>query len=148
MVENKIDRVPALMELHSSGKSVRSLRKQSVGKISWPLGWVGATRSAWGESLVYRGWSFVHLLSRVWLFATPWTTAHQASLSFTASWSLVKLMYIESVMPSNHPILCRPLLLLPSIFPTSGSFPMSQLFASCAQSIRVSASASVLPMNI
>ena len=48
---------------------------------------------------------------------TPWTAAHQASLSFTNSWSLLKLMSIESVMPSNHLILCRPLLLQPSIFP-------------------------------
>ena len=56
----------------------------------------------------------VQSLSHAWLFATPWTAAHQASLSF--SWSLLKLMSIESVMPSNHLILCCPLLLLPSIF--------------------------------
>ena len=62
--------------------------------------------------------SSVQLLSCVWLFATPWTAARQASLSITNSWSLPKLMSIESVMPSNHLILCRPLLLLPSIFPT------------------------------
>ena len=55
--------------------------------------------------------------SRVWLFATPWTAARQASLSITNSWSLLKLMSIESVMASNHLILCRPLLLLPSLFP-------------------------------
>ena len=59
----------------------------------------------------------VQLLSHVWLFETPWTTAHQASLSFTISWSLLKLMSIELVMPSNHLILCHPLLLPPSIFP-------------------------------
>ena len=59
----------------------------------------------------------VQLLSHVWLFATPWTTAHQASLSITNSQSLLKLISIESVMLSNHLILCRPLLLLPSIFP-------------------------------
>ena len=53
----------------------------------------------------------------MWLFVTPWTTAHQASLSITNSWSPCKPMSIESVMPSNHLILCRPLLLLPSIFP-------------------------------
>ena len=58
----------------------------------------------------------VQLLSRVRLFATPWTAACQASLSITNSWSLLKLMSIESVMPSNHLILCHPLLLLPSIF--------------------------------
>ena len=62
--------------------------------------------------------SSVQSLSRVQLFATPWTTARQASLSITNSWSLPKPMSIESVMPSNHLILCCPLLLLPSIFPT------------------------------
>ena len=60
----------------------------------------------------------VQSLGRVWLFATPWTTARQASLSITNSWSLPKLMSIESVMPSNHLILCCPLLLLPSIPPS------------------------------
>ena len=60
----------------------------------------------------------VQLLSCVQLFATPWTAAHKASLSFTISRSLLKLMSVESVMPSNHPILCCPLLLLPSIFPS------------------------------
>ena len=60
----------------------------------------------------------VQSLSRVRLFATPWATACQASLSITNSWSLLKLMSIESVMPSNHRILCHPLLLLPSIFPS------------------------------
>ena len=60
----------------------------------------------------------VQLLSCVWLFATPWTAAHQASLSITNSWSLPRLMSIESVVPSNHLILCCPLLLLPSIFPS------------------------------
>ena len=60
----------------------------------------------------------VQVLSHVRLFATPWTTACQASLSITNSWSLPKLTSIESVMPSNHLILCRTLLLLPSIFPS------------------------------
>ena len=60
----------------------------------------------------------VQSLSCVWLFATPWTTACQASLSITNSQSLLKLTSIESVMPSNHLILCRPLLLPPSIFPS------------------------------
>ena len=62
--------------------------------------------------------------------------------------SLPKLMSIELVMPSNHLILCHPLLLPPSIFPASGSFQISQFFASCGQSIGISASTSVLPMNI
>ena len=60
----------------------------------------------------------VQSLSHVQLFGTRWTAAHQASLSFTISWSLLKLMFMESVMSSNHLILCRPLLLLPSIFPS------------------------------
>ena len=60
----------------------------------------------------------VQLLSHVWLFVTPWTAACQASLSITMSWNLIKLMSIEWVMPSNHLILCHPLLLLPSIFPS------------------------------
>ena len=62
--------------------------------------------------------SSVQSLSRVQLFVTPWTAAHQASLSITNSWSLLKLMSIESVMPSNHLIHCHPLLLLPSILPS------------------------------
>jgi len=73
----------------------------------------------------------VQSLSRVRLFATPWTAAHQAFLSFTISQSLLKLMTIESVMPSNHLVLCHPLLLLPSIFP----------------SIRVLSSESALPIR-
>ena len=92
--------------------------------------------------------SSVQSLSRVQLFATPWTAARQASLSITNSQSSPKPMSIESMMPSNHLILCHPLLLLPSIFPVSGSFQRSQLFASGGQSIGVSASTSVLPMNI
>ena len=59
----------------------------------------------------------VQSFSCVWLFATPWTAAHQASLSFTISWSLLKFMSIELMMPSNHLILCCPFILLPSIFP-------------------------------
>ena len=62
--------------------------------------------------------SSVQSLSRVQLFATPWTTACQASLSITNSWSLLRPMPIESVMPSSHLILCRPLLFLPPIFPS------------------------------
>ena len=62
--------------------------------------------------------SSVQSLSHVWLFATPWTAERQDSLSITNSWSLLKLMSIESVMPSNHLILCCPLLLPPSIIPS------------------------------
>ena len=93
--------------------------------------------------------SSVQSHSRVRLFATPWIAAYQASLSITNSRILSKLMSIESVMPSNHLILCHPLLLLPSpqSFQTSGSFQMSQFFTSGGQRIGVSASTSVLPMN-
>ena len=91
--------------------------------------------------------SSVQLLSHVWLFVTPWTIACQASLSITNSWNSPKLMSIELVMPSNHLILCCPLLLLPLILPSIRVFPMSQLFTSGDQSIGVSASTSVLPMN-
>ena len=91
--------------------------------------------------------SSVQSLSRVQLFVTLWTAARQASLSITNSQSLLKLMCIESVMPSNHLILCRPLLLQPSILPSIRVFQMSQFFPSGGQSIRVSASTSVLPMN-
>ena len=98
-----------------------------------------------GQQLI---WSSLQWLSRVWLFATPWTAAHQASLSIASSWNLLKFMSIESVMPSNHLILCHPLLLLPSIFPSFRVFPKSQFFASGGQSDGASPSASVLPMNI
>ena len=110
-----------------------------------------------------------NLGSYVWLFATPWTVAHQASLSFTISWSLLILMSIKTVMPSNHLILCHPLLLPPSIFlklisvesvrpsnhlilspPALNFYQHQGLFqwVSGSQSIGASASASVLPMNI
>ena len=79
-------------------------------------------------------------LSRVWLFVTPWTAARQASLSITISCSLLKLMSIKSVMPSNHLNLCCPPFLLPSIFPSIRVFQMSQFFTSDGQGIGVSAS--------
>ena len=74
--------------------------------------------------------SSVQSLSCVWLFATLWTTAHQASLSITNSQSWLKLMSIESVMPSNHLILCCPLLLLPSIFPSIRVFSNESVLCS------------------
>ena len=88
----------------------------------------------------------VQSLSHVRFFATPWTAAHQASLSITNSRSSLKLMSIESVMPSNHLILYHPLCSCLQFFPASGSFLMSLLFASGDQSIGTSAS--VLLMNI
>ena len=110
----------------------------------------------------------VPLLICVWLFAAPGIAVCQASLSFTLLWSLLQPMSTEPVMPSNHLILCHPLLLLPSIFPShptisasvtpfssclpsfpaSGSFLVSRLFPWGSQNIGASASTSVLPMNI
>ena len=89
----------------------------------------------------------VQSLSHVRLFATPWTAARQASLSITNSWSLLKLMSIESVMPSTISSSVVPFSSCPQSFPASGSFQMSQFFASGGQSIVISASASVLAMN-
>ena len=95
----------------------------------------------------YGLFSSVQSLSRVRLFVNPWTEG-QASLSSTISWSLLKLMSIESVMPSGHLILCHPLLLPPSIFPSIRVF--SSELALCIRwpGIRASASTPVLPMNI
>ena len=90
----------------------------------------------------------VKSLSHFWLFMTLQTAAHQASLSFTISQSLLKLMSIVLVMPFNHLIPVIPFSSCLPSFPESGSFVMSQLFTSGGQSIGSSASASVLPMNI
>ena len=89
----------------------------------------------------------VYLLSHAWLFGTPWTAARQASLFFTISWSLLKLMSIELVMPSNYLILCHPFFCLQS-FLASGCLPVSWLFASDGQTFGASALASDLLMNI
>ena len=110
----------------------------------WLFLWV--MEFLWGEGSCLQ-FSSAQSLSHVQLFATPWIAACQASLSITNSRSLLKFMPIESVMPSSHLILCRPLLLCLQSLPESGSFPMSQLFAWGGQSIGVSASASVFPMN-
>ena len=97
------------------------------------------------KTLMLGKFSSVQLLSHVQLFVTPWT---QASLSFTITGSLLKLMSIESVMPFSHLILCCCFSSRLQSFPASGSFPMSQFFASGGQRIGALASASVLPMNI
>ena len=99
-----------------------------LNQNDWP-------KTTWNESHLCS----VQSLSRVQLFATPWTAACKASLSISCSQSRLKLMSIESVMPSNHLILCHPLL-LPSIFPSIKVFPMSRLFTSGGQTIGVSAS--------
>ena len=89
----------------------KRLRAGGEGDNRWWYGWMASLTQ----------WTFVaavQSLSRVWLFVTSWTAAHLASLSFTISRSLLKLMSMESVMPFNHLVLCRPLLLLPSVFPS------------------------------
>ena len=102
-------------------------------------------RSEWPERFVI----VVQLLSiHVRLFATPWTVAHQAYLSFTVFWCLLTLMSTETVMPSNHLILCCHFLLLPSVFPSIRVFSNESVFSLAGQSIGDSASASVVSMNI
>ena len=114
-----------------------------LGKWDWSRIAVGQNQE--GEGFYSTFLLFSH--SVVSDSATPRTAACQALLSFTISQSLLTFMSIESVMPSNNLILCCPLLLMPQSLPASGSFPMSQLFTWGGQSIGVSASASVLPMN-
>ena len=104
-------------------------------------------KSLWEVMVHLLHFSSVQSLSSVRLFPTPWTSAHQASLSITNSWSSLKLMPTESVMPSNHLILCHPLLLPPSISPSIRVFSNESALTSGGQSIGVSASTSVLPMN-
>ena len=92
--------------------------------------------------------SSVQLLSSIWLFVTPWTAAHQASLSITNSRSLLKLMSIESAIPSNHLILCCPFLLLPSIFPSIRVFSNESVFHIRWPKHWSFSFSIVLPMNI
>ena len=124
--------------------------------FQWDLGegelrsWVLPFQHQCNQALWHqtKHFSSVQSLGCVRLFATPWTAACQASLSITNSQNLPKVMSFESMMPSNHLILCHPLLLLPSTFPSIRvwSLPVSQFFTSGGQSI--GASASVLPVNI
>ena len=90
----------------------------------------------------------VQLLSHVWLFATPWTAARQASLSITNYWSLLKLMSIELVIPSNYLILCHPLLLMPSIFPSIRVFSNKSVLRIRWPKYWSFSSSSVLPINL
>ena len=92
------------MATHSSILVWRILRTEKPGRLQ------SMGSQSWTQS--------VQSLNPVRLFVTPWTEARQAFLSFTISWSLLKFMFIESVTPFNHLILCHPLLLLPSIFPS------------------------------
>ena len=128
--------------------------RNSANKRLWPSSQTNTTiliRTQWkglqGMTKVALVFD-VQLLSCVWLFGTPWTAARQVSLSFTISQSLLKIRSIESMMPSNYLTLCRPLLLLPSIFPSIRVFSHELALPIGGQSIGASAAASVLPMNI
>ena len=124
--------------------------------FSWPRNWTQVScigrqtllSETPGKYSVTIQLSSVQSLSHVRLFATPWTAAHQPSLSITKFRSLLKLMSIASVMPSNYLTSVAPFSFRLQSFWASGSFPMSQFFASGGQRIGVSASTSVLPMNI
>ena len=123
---------------------VTSMAAVQVGGVRFPF-LFGSVVSH--PNVLFSAAVVVQSVSRVQLFVTPWTAALQASLSFTVSRSLLKLMSIELTMPYNRLILCCPLL-LPSIFPQIRVLPMSWLLASSGQSVGASASASVLPMNL
>ena len=118
---------------------------------TWYLMGIKCVHTYWATELILSWYIWGHKVGVDWatelLFATPWTAARQASLSITNSWSLPKLMSVESVMPSNHLILCHPLLLLPSIFPSTGVFSNESTLCNKGQSTGVSALASILPKN-
>ena len=126
----------------------RSCGHLLLASSGWLPGMLLNVYNAPGSPLITRNsvqFSSVQSLSRVRLFATPWITARQGSLSITNSWSSLRLMSIESVMPSSHLILWRPLLLLPPIPPSIRVFSNESLFAWGGQSTGVSALASFLP---
>ena len=138
----------------------RENRKWLLIGMSFFLGWWKCSETRWRRwvhssanilkppIICIKSVNFVvKSLSRIPLFVTPWTAARQASPSFI-SWSLLKLMSIELVIPSNHLILCHPFLLLPSIFPSISVFSNESAFPISGPSFGASASASVLPMNI
>ena len=134
---------------HPPGMLMKMLQKGKNPDVQPPQEHIHNTFQIWKKIdiiMLYKNITSVQSLSCVQLTATPWTAAHQASLSITNSRSLPKLVSIESVMPSNHLILCHTLLLPP--FQASESFQVSQLFTSGGQDIGVSVSTSVLPMNI
>ena len=134
------DDVTLMAESEEELKSLLMRMKEESEKMAWNSAL--KKRRSW-HPLAF---SSVQPLSRIQLFVTPWTAACQASLPITYSQSLLKLMSIESVMPSNHLIL--PFSSHSQSFPASGSFQISQFFTSGGQSIGISASATVLPMNI
>ena len=130
------------MQDFSFSTRIRTLAPCSGSKKSHPLNWQGIP-----EVVIFQ-FSSVQLLSCVWLFATPWTAARQASLSITNSWSLPKLMSIESVMPSNNHPLSSPSSPALNVSQHQGLFKWVRSSHQVAKVLRVSASASVLPMNI
>ena len=167
-LENSMDRGAWLATIHEVGKTPWSRKWQStpvflLGKFHGQRSLVGY--SLWGhkesgltEHMHTHTHTHTHIIitytldivalqspNHVRLLATPCIAACQASLSLLISWDLPKFMFIELVMPSKHLILC---LLLPSVFLSSGYFPMSQLFVSGDQSIGASDSALVLPVSI
>ena len=105
-------------------------------------------KSMWAKMFLVKESSSLQLLSRVQPFSTPWTAARHASLSISNSWSLPKLMPIESVMPSNHLTLCHPLFLLPSVFPSIRLLFQGVSSSNQVVKVGVSPSASVLLMHI
>ena len=107
--------IPVRMAIIKNSRHNKWWRGHRERECYWTVGGNVDWHSPYGK---WYQFSSVNLLSRVWLFVTPWTTACQTSLSITNSWSPPKLMSSVSVMPSNHLILCHPLLLLPSIFPS------------------------------
>ena len=125
-------------------KEIRDIWCQERGFYLWAF----IDRAMKGRTGAQARIVVVQSFSRVQLFATPWTTALHASLSFTISQSLLKLMSVKSMMPSKHLILYSPLFLLPSIFPSIRAFSSESALCIRCQSIRASASASVLLINI
>ena len=119
--------------------------------LAWRIPWTEETGGLWSIFCRVRhkwsDFSSVQSLSSVQLFVTPWTAALQASLSITNSWSLLRLMYIKLVMPSNHLILWHPLLLPPSFFPSIRVFSNESVLHIRWPKYWSSPSASVLPMN-
>ena len=120
-------RTPFTKEIHQCVRGILSHSHHHSHKatghlpVSFPRA-LPLIKSSWLYTTKCFQLSSVQLLSHVWLFATVWTAACQPSLSITNSQGLLKLISIESVMPSNHLILCRSLLLLPSIFPSISLF--------------------------
>ena len=126
-----------LPSLQVLGQGVVAQLPKMLSRLREELGqlWFSAKRKGMQAAFAGAKFSSVRSLSRVRLFVIPRTAAHQSSLSITNSWSLLKLISIESVMPSNHLILGHPLLSQLQSFPASGSFPRSQFFISGGQSM-------------